>query len=431
MSRTQQGIIGIVALMFVLIVTLFAMSQAASISASNVTDSTRQADAVEALFLAESAIEYAGAVYVSQATPVCDNNIAHTGYGASATLGRGTWTIVNTYTSGFGGSGTLPTSPYQMCRIRVQGKIAATGVTRTVDTIVSKNDDVISIASLNPNFNTPLWGCNTSPATCTPATETRLDEGSHGPDQWSLSLGGSGIGWVYAGGWDKQGGPDGSRSAFTRKTDPGTGSATTGGAFTTASPIAITVPKTLRLTFDFRVWTAGGSNQEMTFSPVLVFTDGGVTTYYSPLTSVAAGGDCATTSSAGWCESGCTITSCGSNKPKANASGGTPIGCGFVDTAGFESGSGMATNASCAPYVPPSGASGYKTGYLTYSIPGTGTAHLTGIGFTCPTCTTTARWSSKSGQVTWIWIDNLRLSVPGVNGGGPSKLWREVPETAS
>ena len=32
----------------------------------------------------------------------------------------------------------------------------------------------------------------------------------------------------------------------------------------------------------------------------------------------------------------------------------------------------------------------------------------------------------KDGQITWIWLDNLRLSVPSLAGGGPSKLWREV-----
>jgi hypothetical protein len=250
------------------------------------------------------------------------------------------------------------------------------------------------------------------------------------------------VGWAFHG-WDKDGGPDGSRAAFTRKTDPGTGSATTGGAFTVGTPIAITAPKTLRLTFDFRVWTAGGSNQEMTFSPVLVFTDGGVTTYYKPRT-ITSGGDCQQGgSTVGWCESGCTIPSCNSSQPKSNSSG-TPIGCGYIDTSvsgsWFESGPGSPTYSKCSSFTVPSGATGYKTGYLTYDIPGSGTVHLTGISFDCPTtgsgtvvttCTTAARWSSKSGQVTWIWIDNLRLSVPGINGGGPSKLWREVAETAS
>jgi hypothetical protein len=36
------------------------------------------------------------------------------------------------------------------------------------------------------------------------------------------------------------------------------------------------------------------------------------------------------------------------------------------------------------------------------------------------------RIRGKDGQITWIWIDNLRLSVPSVSGGGPSKMWREV-----
>jgi Tfp pilus assembly protein PilX len=427
LAHSQRGVIGIVALMFILIVTLFAMSQAATISTSNIIDSSRQADSVEALFLAESAIEYAGGLYVSQATPSCTNT-AHTGVGTSVSLGRGTWSIVNAYLTSFGGSGTLPTTPYQVCRIRVQGKITSTGVTRTIDTIVSKEDDVISIASLNPNFNDPLWGCKTTPATCSPSTETRDQDFGHLPNQWILTGGTQGLAYI---GWDKDGGPEGSRAAFTRKTTTGIGAATTGGAFTITTPISITAPKVLRLTFDFRVWAAGASSNQMQFSPRLQFNTG---TYSS---TYVAGGDC-DNSVTGECQSDCTIPNChvtvtgkAVNEPiKNQGSGSMANGCGYIDTSGFESGFGMPSyNAGCKDALVPSGSTGYKTGYLTYSIPGSGSINLTGIDF--KRSDGTGALKGKSGSVVWIWIDNLRLSVPGVNGGGPSKVWREVPETAS
>jgi hypothetical protein len=447
LSRPQQGVIGIVALMFILIVTLFAMSQAATISASNVSDSARQADGVEALFLAESAIEYAGGLYVSQATPDCTNT-AHTGVGTTVSMGRGSYTIVAAYSSGFGGSGILSTSPYQDCRIRVKGAITSTGVTRYIDTIVSKQDDEISIASLNPNFNDPLWGCNTSPATCNPVTETRDNDFAHGPNQWSL-VGGNPTGLPYIG-WDKQGGPDGSRSAFARKTKSGSGTLVSGGAFNLASPIPINVntSKVLRLTFDFRVWTRGGSFQEMSFSPVLTFNDHitnsncttkpGTTTPIgcTPDTTILAGGDCASSSSVGWCESACTMPSNCASQPSQSTGSGPTNGCGYIDTTGFETGPGTTGYSSCSSFTVPSGSTGYKTGYVSYTIyppagQTSGTVHLTGIKFEGMEASPVGRLSGKSGQITWIWIDNLRLSVPGVNGGGPSKLWREVASTSS
>jgi hypothetical protein len=122
-------------------------------------------------------------------------------------------------------------------------------------------------------------------------------------------------------------------------------------------------------------------------------------------------------------------SNCASTPRQSN--GSAPNGCGYIDTPNFESGTGTSTYSACSSFAPPTGATGYKTGYVTYSIPGSGTAHLTGINFQDTASPPNGRIKGKSGQITWIWIDNLRLSVPGLNGGGPSKIWREVSATAS
>lgn len=438
--HAQRGIVGLLALMFIIIVVFFAMTQASTISSSNITDSSRQADAVEALFLAESAIEKVGYRFVTSGSPpTCDGATVGVGEG-DITLGRGAYRVLAVYTTGFGGSGTLPST---QCRVRVQGEITATRVTRTIDTIVGTEDDLISISSLNPNFN------------AVPYDDTRVDDEDHAPTNWSLSGGTAGTGSMAYVAWDQTGGNSDDnltcrtdaaipcdRAAFARKTDTGTGVASAGGAFnTTGVPIYITAPKTLRLTFDFRVWTRGSSSQEMFFSPRLVFDTG---TFEATGDS---GGDCSSTSAAGWCESGPTA----SGSPAWKGSYGK--GCGYIDTACFESGP---ADGSCPTYDPdssyngvggttgsggrysecvgdghnpPVGSTGYRTGNLTYNITGSGQVQLTSISFT--RADGTGALKGKSGNITWLWVDNLRLSVPSLSGGGPAKNWREVDPSSA
>jgi Tfp pilus assembly protein PilX len=426
----QRGIVGVAALIFILIVAFFAMTQASTISSSNMIDSTRQLDSVEALFLAESAIEHVGYRYVtSTSSTPCDPTELGVGE-ADVAMGRGVFRVLAVYSTNFDG-GSL-TNPNTTCRVRVQGEITGTRVTRTLDTLVGTEDDLISISSLNPNFNN------------NPYTGTRANDYANAPQQWTLTGGTQGFPYI---GWDKNGGPDGSRAAFARKTQAGSGTASSGGAFQvpSASPIQIDVQsgKTLRLTFDFRVWTRGNSQQEMQFSPRLVFnTCSPGTCLLVVNASGAAGGACDSNGTAGWCESGPTA----SGSPR-QSNGQAPNGCGYIDTACFESGPADATacptwtgtysaqeSTQCASYNPPSGANGYETGYLTYVIPatvGTGTddqpkIRLTSIKMEDDASPPNGRIRGKDGQITWIWIDNLRLSVPALSGGGPSKMWREV-----
>jgi hypothetical protein len=452
--KRHRGFIGIAALMFVLIVVLFAMSHAAMISSSNVSDSTRQADSVEALFIAESAIEHIGYRFVNSDPLTCDD--ATVGVpDAAVPIGRGTFKVLGAYTTKFDGTTALGATE---CRVRVQGTITSSGVTRTIDTVVSREDDIISISSLNPNFNT------------TPFDGTRADDDEtvNKPVNWETlssvltsNAASESMSFVP---YDQNGGNNADattcktdatalncdRAAFIRKTSPGQGLAALGGGFNnTGTPIVVSIPvgttsKTLRLTFDFRVWTKGGSQQELYFSPRLVFDTGGVEATGS------SGGDCAATSATGWCEAG-------------NTSPGQPAykgfmgkGCGFVDTPCFESGpadstlcpsynpdtsynGAFGTTGSGGTYAecftneghnPPRGTTGYKTGYLTYVVNcigtclSTRTVTLQGISFV--RADGSNGFTSKAGSLTWAWIDNLRLSVPSLSGGGPSKLWREV-----
>ena len=408
----QRGIVGMVALMFIIIVVFFAMSQASTITASNISDSQRQIDSVEALFLAESGIEHIGYRFVTSGSPaVCTD--AQMGVGeADVTVGRGAFRVLATFTTDWDGD-TLPAT---MCRVRVQGEITASKVKRTIETLVATEDDFISISSMNPNFNT------------SPYDNTRVDDGITPPDNWTLTGGTQGLAYIA---WDQNGGNSDNnitcktdatlvcnRAAFARKTTAGSGTASSGGAFTVplATPIMIYAPKTLRLTFDFRVWTRGNSDQEMQFSPRLIFTSGALT----PVGK--GGGACDPNGTNGICESGPTYTA---TQPR-QSNGQAPSGCGYTDTPGFESGTGGPNVASSGPACPdpPVGTVGYVTGSLDYNLPGSGQVQLTSISFSNTDGSGALR--GKDGQITWLWIDNLRLTVPSLSGGGPSKMWREV-----
>ena len=413
----QAGAMGIVALMFVIVVALFAMTQAASISASNMMDSARQSDSVEALFLAESGIERVGFYYINSGTPISPSTtpyecvIQHVGGAQEYPLGRGVWRVLEVFPTDFEGTAL----PVQRCRVRVQGEVTGTGVKRTLETIVATDADLISLSSLNPNFdNVPYAGPRT--------TDETVD---FPPSVWDLPAPPFGGSIPYRR-WDKSGGPDGSRTAFVRKTDSGNDIQTIGGAFTiNAGDVVINIPsagKILRLTFDYQVWFSGNSNSTavMYFNPYLTFTDPITgTPYYAPANSGGAGG----CGSAAFCATR-TVP-----KPSDGGPALPKIDCGFTDTINYESGAGgpnyLTGNCTSPIPNPPTGNTYWQTdGSLIFTIGGpsrpadVGALSLRKLGFTLE--------AKSNGQANWIWLDNLRLSVPALDGGGPSKMWREV-----
>jgi len=374
----QKGIIAVMAVVFVLFVIVFSLGQTLAISSTNVVDTSRQADSIEALFLAESAMEKIGGKVGNDPAWTCDDTYMGVGEAATA-MGRGTFEVLATATTDFSGA-TLPTS---LCRVKVRGTITATNVTRTLETIVGKVDDLISIAALNPDFNiVPYTGDRSNDLTV-----------DFKPDNWVFdypdSLG-TNLPWHA---WDKDGGPDGSRSAFARKTRTGNDQQTAGGAFSiTAGDVEFTGPIVLRLSFDYRVWAGGGSGSNpMYLSPSLESYAGDVYTPTSTATGCASFVFCA----------GSTYTT---TDPEPD--------CGYKDTASLPESFG---DASCPD--PPTGSAGYETGFVTFTIPTTGLIQLKKLSF---------QMQVKSGQPAWAWLDNFRLSVPSLEGGSPNKMWREV-----
>jgi hypothetical protein len=401
----QGGVVGVIALIFIVIVALFAMTQAMVISASSLTDSARQSDSVEALFLAESAVERTGYAFINSGPTFTCNDASVGGAGTDYALGRGVFRVLGTFTTDFDGIAL----PAQKCRVRVQGEITASKVTRTVETIVGTNADLISLSTLNPNFNDV-------PYTGDRSTDETVD---HPPSVWSLPVPGSWGSSIPYRRWDKSGGPDGSRTAFVRKTSSGNDTQTIGGAFTlTAGDVVITGPKVVRLTFDYQVWFGGNSNASnvMYISPYLTFA-----TYPADVTlpeyGLAGGSGCA---SFAFCSPRTVNKPTGTKLNESAPFFALPVtDCGFIDTAGYESGAGGPNVGAGTCPAPPTGNTFWKTdGSLTFSITDTGSLSLKQLRFVLE--------AKSNGDATWIWLDNFRLEVPSVGDGGPSKMWREV-----
>jgi len=146
--RNQRGAAAMITVLFLLIVVGFAVLVSLDMSGSDVSDSTSQHNSVQALFLAESAIERAAGRYAA-ATPCA--SLAPD----SASLASGSFTVATATVVGAN------------CQIRATG--TAAGNTRTVDAVLRPGGGAITtVASVFTSgqrpANTALTLSHTVPA---------------------------------------------------------------------------------------------------------------------------------------------------------------------------------------------------------------------------------------------------------------------------
>ncbi|MHB8410250.1 MAG: hypothetical protein ACYDHY_19635 [Acidiferrobacterales bacterium] len=154
---SERGFATLLAVLFLLIVIGFAVLVATRMSGSDVTDTSLAQQSTSALFLAESGIERAAALFVS-GTP-CGNKLAP---GVYYPLGQGKKFTLNAwYSTDF--SGVTPLPPGE-CRVQSEGDVGTTR--RTVQAILRlPAQDGIVVG----NKGTALL-CNA--AGCTPTSST-------------------------------------------------------------------------------------------------------------------------------------------------------------------------------------------------------------------------------------------------------------------
>jgi hypothetical protein len=159
MSRRQRGASLLIPVLLIVTAGAFAVIVAASQSGGDIQGTESQADATEALFLAETGVERATRRFLAgsacSAAGLSENlaNLATIGIAAGRTI---TITAGANSISDFGG---VPL-PATQCRIQVTGTVTASNVSRTVQAIVDRNDNLIGgpqIAGFdNPPGNNPV-----------------------------------------------------------------------------------------------------------------------------------------------------------------------------------------------------------------------------------------------------------------------------------
>ena len=253
----QRGAVTLIGALFIIITLALMLAVLQRMAGSDILDTAGQIGSVEALFLAESGMESAAALY---STGTCDATLTA---GSPFTFGSGAFAIDNAFTTDFTGAPL----PAEECRIRVTGSVAALGAQRVIEAIFNKSGGNL-LANGNANFDELAGAC--SPSSCTPTG-------------WTFNL--IPIWSIFFPPWDDNGGPDNSRAAQVIKPFNGGSITTTGGSFALPS-FTVTAPITLTLDFDYRVQSSGNTNQEARYAFTL---SDGTTTYPAILPSFPSG----------------------------------------------------------------------------------------------------------------------------------------------
>ncbi|MGQ0651582.1 MAG: hypothetical protein ACT4P4_04810 [Betaproteobacteria bacterium] len=389
MSASQRGVALLITVLLIIAVAGFGALVAGSISSSDITASSRQGDAVEALYAAETGLERALKRFNDGTA------CASLGEGpVNVTAGR-TFTVT-AFTTGFSSASLTSTQ----CRVQSVGSVSSSGVTRTVQVIMDKS--LVGGPAVNAGFNNPP---NTSGT----------------PSGWTGAV------FDYTGGPDARTGtgvPNCTRSAYTVKADTG-GSAANGSTAGNLNP-NFTVPAgtVITVTFDYRVVRIRKGDNACTPT---TGTDCTSVTTKDTTNSPAPGG------SQGDAQICFSITDTAS---VTSWSKYLAVNTG-LDLRGDPEFSVTGT-FPCTPTTQQSGSSfyytscsaGYQTGYptskgtLTITVGGTGSRTVNNIGFNL---------NFKSGNAGEVYMDNLVYTVPAgtsVSGATTVTEWRDCSVTS-
>jgi len=248
--KAQRGFLLITAVVLVVVVSLLVGAMAFMF----VTGSQSGADNLQsgqALFIAEAGLERA----LRQKTL----SSAYTGE-TNTSYANGSFTIT-TYSTDFSGNPLLT----GWVRMMSVGTTSTGGASRTVEAIVGAQN--LFPPAANADFN------STSPPNTNPCVI-----GSCTPANWNLSTTPAGVFQP----WDDTGGPETppTRAAYAVKPTTGTSTATNAGSFAFLTPMVVTAPTTLSLTFNYKVVTTGATSSEVQLT--FTTTDGTTTWTATP-----------------------------------------------------------------------------------------------------------------------------------------------------
>lgn len=395
MSRRQRGASLLIPALLILTVGAFAVIVAATQAGADIQGTDAQADASEALFLAETGVERAARRFLAGAAcsaaglgeNIADLSTIGLASGRAITISAGA-------SSGndFAGAALAATQ----CRIQVTAQIAASNVARTVQAIIDRSDNYIGAAAVAGFDN---------PAGATPVAS------------WT---GGS---YDYTGG-NIAGAVNPNnctRAAYAVK--PRTGGGASLASSIGTAPVSFTVnrPVTLLVTFDYRILRIGNSGSNTCVSASGGGACPGAADATSPSGAAGDGEICFTLRDT----AGATYDSTKSAVDSSQNLGGAVQVVGPACTPTTQQ---LPTNAAYTPcslrYNYSGGsAPGNFTGRATvrFTLAGAGTLSFDRIGYNM--------FIPAGGQAFEMWIDNILLQ-PSTGAIGGVAAWRDCAVSA-
>lgn len=164
----QQGMVTVMAVLFLITAVIFVLSQTLRITGSNSIDNSKQMDSTAALFIAESGLERARSILLSQLDIAAVSTACTATTTASTTLGRGSFTLAAT---------ALPAGCTSAC---TNCQVISTGTVGGASRALTQTFNVLAAASAYCNAATTP-DCHNQTATnpgVTPAV----------PPRWALTL---------------------------------------------------------------------------------------------------------------------------------------------------------------------------------------------------------------------------------------------------
>lgn len=150
-SRRQRGAVTLIAAVLLLSVVLVALALGLQNANTDITDTSLQGDAVEALLIAESGLENVIRRF--------DTGTACGALGlVDVGVGRGTFTVNNGSAAGL---------PANQCRVQVTGVVTQSNTARTIEAVITRLTTGGTVNLSNPGFES---------GACPP-----------GPDNWAIS----------------------------------------------------------------------------------------------------------------------------------------------------------------------------------------------------------------------------------------------------
>jgi hypothetical protein len=236
MSRRERGASLLIPVLLIVTVGAFAVIVAAAQSGADIDGTNAQADSTEALFLAETGVERATRRFLAgsacSAAGLSENlaNLATIGIASGRTI---------TITAGANSDNDFAgvTLPATQCRIEATGRVTGSNVSRTVQAIIDRAENLIG-GPLVAGFDNPAGAANPAASWTGPAPV----------------VGGSIGGYDYTGGNTAGVNPPNcTRSAYLVK--PNAGGGTPAASTVGTAPVSFTInrPATVIVTFDYRI----------------------------------------------------------------------------------------------------------------------------------------------------------------------------------